>query len=328
MNYAMTAAERVAQIRTAAAGAVASYRDKVAFHIKNQNTESLEAARRDLAHAEAEAKTLDGLSDLEVLNRVCEEVMQERITVNDRYMGLLVEQRKYGERVRAGVMREVRDRLDMLACHAVSRKTQELTAVLTAVDALPERANAERIAQLKRIASGARHGLRVTDGTQGEDPTRSWRLDDNRALVHAARSVLGVLRDKPEVSADDVIRLVGEALTPNGNLRELFEVAGPTPAQPKPVFLTGAHWHDGGTFCAYEPPSGARVVAYNVGDAWHLDLHAATGALLAYGSADIAEVAELAPALAARAAEWAVDRSGYGWQRFAEVAEQRRRVAA
>lgn len=328
MTIRMTADARVAQIRAGAAAAAKAFRDTVTFHAKNGNTESLEQARRDLAHAEAEVKILDDLTDLEVLHRHHEMRQAEMIATRDRYMALLVEQRKHGETVRASVLREVHERLDMLACQAVSRKAQELTAVLAAIDALPARANADQVAHLKKIASDTQQRLRLIDAQQAQDPATTWRLDDNRDLVHAGRSVLSVLRARPGVSADDVIRLVGEALTPNGNLRDLFQVAGPIAPQPKPAFLDGAYWREEPTFCAFEPPAGARIVAYNIGDVWHLDLHSTTGALLAYGNCDEADVAALAPALVARAAEWAIDPGGGAWKRFATVAEQTAQVVA
>lgn len=323
MNWSMTAAERVAQVRTAAAGAVASYRDKVAFHIKNQNAGSLEAARRDLAHVEAEAKTLDSLSDLEVLNRAFEQAERERIAVNDRYMGLLVEQRKYGERVWAAAREEVKGHLDVSARHTVQRWIGDLTRILTAVEALDERANAERVAQLKQIAAGTRHEIAL-----GKDrPDWVYEPTDHADKLNAVRHVVGTLTGRTNLDGTEVLRVV-RAVLDGGHVGQIGLPGVGTIPGPEPLPFLGEHWREEPAFCAYEPPSGARVVAYNVGDAWHLDLHAATGALLAYGSADVTEVAEFAPALTARAAEWTADRSGYAWQRFAEIAEQRRRVAA
>ena len=83
MNH-IPAAERVAQIRNGAAETVKAYRGTVTFHTKNKNSASLEEARRDLAYAEAEVKTLAGLSDLDVLNRHYERQIQDRINLNDR----------------------------------------------------------------------------------------------------------------------------------------------------------------------------------------------------------------------------------------------------
>lgn len=245
-------------------------------------------------------ENVDHLSDLDLLNQHAERCERERIDINDRYMRLLTEQRKYGERVRAGVMSELFSRLDILATQVISRKSNELTRVLGAIDVLPERANTERVALLKEIAADTRHRLRLIAEFDAEDPAKSWRLDDNRDLVHAARSVVGVLRDKPGVSAADVIRLVGEALTPNGNLHDLFDVANATPIKRQQPSFAGGGWTEmgGGNYWTFEPDgSRYRVVAYNQGDTWWIDLQGPTGALLAAGETGEAEVAATAVAL-------------------------------
>lgn len=240
---------------------------------------------------------VDHLSDLDLLNEHVERADRERIDTRDRYMHLLTEQRKYGEQVRAGFASEMRSRLDILAEGAVQRMVNDLTRILRAVDALPERANAERVERLKQIASDTRHMLCLMGDRH---PTQVWKLDNNRDLVHSARGVIGVLRDKDAVPASEVIRLVGEALTPNGNLRDLFDVAGPAPARRRPVF-TGSDWTEmgGGNYWTFEPDgSRFRVVAYALGDAWYLDLQGPTGALIAAGELEKeSEVAETAAVL-------------------------------
>lgn len=253
-------------------------------------------------------ENVDHLSDLDLLNEHAERAERQRIDTNDRYMRLLTEQRKYGERVEAGVMSGLRVRLDLLATQAVSQKAGELTRILDAIDVLPERANAERVALLKSIAADTRHMLRLIAESDSADPVKAWRLDDNRALVHAARSVVGVLRDKPGVSADDVIRLVDEALTPNGNLRDLFDVANATPIKRQPPTFAGDGWTEmsGGNYYTFEPAGSAfRVLAYPVDDAWWMDLQGPTGALIAAGETSEKQVVATADALIEQAPQLA-----------------------
>jgi hypothetical protein len=262
---------------------------------------------------------LDHLSDLDVLNQVFEIRERETINTRDRYMGLLVAQRKHGEAVRAAVWQEARSQVDSMAVRAVERLSRDLTSILSAVEVLPARPDAARIERLKEIATTAKHMLRLRD----DNPTQVWRLDDNATLVRQARSVVGVLGGRDGVPADEVIRLVGEALKPDGNLKDLFVVADrhPRPDEQPPPFM-GEHWSDRNSYFAYEPDGdGARVVAYNLGDAWHLDLYSVTGRLLAYGVVAADEVAAYAPVLVARAAEWAADRDGYPWRRFADLTQ-------
>lgn len=253
-------------------------------------------------------ENVDHLSDLDLLNQYAETRERERIDTNDRYMRLLTEMRKHDEQVRAAAAQTVRERLDVLACEAVSRKAGELTRILGAVEVLPERANAERVALLKSIAADTRRTLRLISEFEADEPAKSWRLDDNRALVAAARSVIGVLRDKEGVTAADVIRLVGEALTPNGNLRDLFDVADAAPIKQKQPVFAGGGWAEmgGGSYYAYEPDgSRYRVVAYALGDTWWLDLQGPTGALIAAGETSQSEVSALAASLIKQAPELA-----------------------
>jgi hypothetical protein len=245
-------------------------------------------------------ENVDHLSDLDLLNQYVETRERERIDINDRYMRLLTEQRKHDKAVRTAAVAEVRARIDYLAVQAVGQKATQLTRILGAVEVLPERANAERVALLKGIAADTRHMLRLMSDMDADDPAKAWRLDDNRALVHAARSVIGVLRDKEGVTTADVIRLVGEALAPDGNLHDLFDVADAAPiARRQPVF-TGDGWVEmaGGSYFTYEPDgSPHRVVAYTLGDTWWLDLQGPTGALIAAGEVSEGEVAATAETL-------------------------------
>jgi hypothetical protein len=234
-------------------------------------------------------ENVDHLSDLDLLNEHVERRDRECIDTRDRYMRLLVEQRKYGDQVRAATASVLHDQVDVIATQAVAEKASQLTRILGAVEALPERAGAERVALLKSIAADTRHMLRLIADEGAEDPVKSWRLDDNRALVNAARSVVGVLRDKPGVSAGDVIRLVSEALTPNGNLRDLFDVADATPIKREQPAFAGDGWTEmgGGNYWTFEPDgSRYRVVAYALGGTWWLDLQGPTGALVAAGEVE------------------------------------------
>lgn len=264
---------------------------------------------------------LDHLSDLDVLNHVMELREAESIAIRDRYMGLLTSLRKNDEVVRKAAVQGVRERIDIFATEAVARKAGELDRILTAVEALPERVDAERVKRLKQIAADTRHMMRLRE----INPVKEWRPDNNRELVNAARHVVGILGDRDGITADEVIRLVKEALEPNGNLRDLFDVADNGTLKPHlhrqdPPFM-GPDWHDRNSYYAYEPDSGARVVAYNLGDDWHLDLYSVTGRLLAYGTVPAGQVADLAPVLVARAPEWAAEKTGYAWRRFADTVD-------
>ncbi|MFC8065427.1 hypothetical protein [Streptomyces sp. NPDC057293] len=262
------------------------------------------AALRD-EHARL-GENIDHLTDLDLLNQYAERAERDRINTNDRYMRLLTEQRHYGDQVRQAAVREMTDRIDQVAAHAVQRRASRLDRIFSAVDVLPERPNAERVQVLKRIVANTRHSLSLYEGV---DPAKEWRPDDNAALVHAARSVVGVLRGKPGVSAEDVIRLVGEALAPNGNLRDLFDVAHATPIERQQPIFVDDNWTEmgGGSYWAFEPTgSRHRVVAYSQGDTWWIDLQGPTGALIAAGETAEHEVAaatavlmEQAPDLAA-----------------------------
>lgn len=282
-------------------------------------TERVAAIRKEQA---AIGQPVDHLTDIEVLNMVFEAREHEWINTRDRYMGLLVSQRKHDEAVRASAVQNMRERIDIIATEAVARKAGELQRILAAVEVLPERADAERVTRLKQIAADTRHMMRLLD----EAPTQQqWRLDNNRDLVNAARHVVGILGDRDGIPAGEVIRLVKEALKPDGNLRDLFDVADTGTLKPHlrkqdPPFM-GPDWHDRNSYYGYEPDSGARVVAYNLGDDWYLDLYSSTGALLAYGVVPVEQVADLAPALVVRAPEWAGDNQGYAWRRFEDAAQ-------
>lgn len=277
-------------------------------------------------------ENVDHLSDLDLLNEYVERRDRERIDISDRYMRLLIEQRKHGERVRASVIAATRESIDILATQAVSRKAGELTSVLGAIEVLPERANAERVELLKQMAANTRHTLRLIGEHDAEDSAKSWRLDDNRELVHAARSVVGVLRGKEGVSAADVIRLVSEALAPNGNLRDLFDVGNAAPIKREMPAFVGDGWVEmgGGSYWTFEPASSLhRVVAYNQGDTWWIDLQGPSGALIAAGETSEGHVAVTAQTLIEQAPSLAKSelRPWQCWQRATEQLAPERAAA-
>lgn len=271
--------------------------------------ERIAALRDECAHI---GEDIDHLTDLDLLNQYAENRERDCINTRDRYMKLLTEQSKYDEQVQAGVRSAMLHRLDILATGAIRQKAHELTRILDAIDVLPDRATAERVAGLKTIAADTRHMLRRIEESDAKDPV----LDDNRALVNAARTVVNVLRDKPGVSASEVIRLVGEALAPNGNLHDLLDVAYATPVQREQPSFAGAGWTEmgGGTYWIFEPDGiRYRIFAYRQGTRWFLDLQGLTGALIAAGETSEMEVAATAAVLIEQAPELA--RSGLRpWQ--------------
>ncbi|MFF6829930.1 MULTISPECIES: hypothetical protein [Streptomyces] len=271
-------------------------------------------------YAAATGEPLDHLSDLEVLNAGFDMLQADHIATRDRYMGLLTSLRQHDEAVRDAVIRELTDRADLVVAQAVRHTSYELTRILDAVEALPERPGTDHVARVKQIAASARHMIRLLR-EQDEADGRPWKPDSNRDLVHNARNVLGVLAERDGIPADEVIRLVGEALSPNGNLRDLFTVAdqGTTGTRRREPEFMGEGWHDRRSYYAYEPGGDVRVVAYSLGDAWHLDLYEGAGRLLAYGVVPESKVAALAPVLVSRAPAWSAENSGYPWRRFADT---------
>lgn len=271
-------------------------------------------------YAAATGEPLDHLSDLEVLNAGFDMLQADHIATRDRYMGLLTSLRQHDEAVRATVTRELTGRADLVVAQAVRHTSYELTRILDAVEALPERPGADHVARVKQIAASTRHMIRLLR-EQDEVDGRPWQPDSNRDLVHNARNVLGVLAERDGIQADEVIRLVGEALSPNGNLRDLFTVAdqGTTRTRRREPEFMGEGWHDRHSYYAYEPEGDVRVVAYSLGDAWHLDLYEGAGRLLAYGVVPESKVAALAPVLVSRAPAWSAEHSGYPWRRFADT---------
>ncbi|MFF4205522.1 hypothetical protein ACFYZ8_33290 [Streptomyces sp. NPDC001668] len=271
-------------------------------------------------YAAATGEPLDHLSDLDVLNAGFDMLQADHIATRDRYMGLLTSLRKHDEALRSSVTRELTARADLVVAQAVRQTSHQLTRILDAVEALPDKPGADRIAQLKQIAASARHMIRLLRERDEEDG-RTWQPDSNRDLVNNARHVIGVLGERDGIPADEVIRLVGEALSPNGNLQDLFTVADQGTARTRrrePEFM-GEGWHDRRSYYTYEPDGDARLVAYSLGDAWHLDLYEGAGRLLAYGVVPESEVAALAPVLVSRAAAWSAECSGYPWRRFADT---------
>lgn len=252
-------------------------------------------------------ENVDHLTDIDLLNQYAEVRERECIDTRDRYMSLLTEQRKNDDQVREAARQSLREHIDIVAVEAVKGRASELDRIMHAVEHLPERADAKRVEGLKQIVADTRHMLRLRDGV---NPTQEWRLDDNAVLVRHVRSVINVLGDRDGIPADEVIRLVGEALTPNGNLRDLFDVAdrGTLKAhrQPQQPAFAGDGWVETGGYWACEPDgSRFRVVAYALGDTWYLDLQGPTGALIAAGETTEQQVAATATALIEQAPELA-----------------------
>ncbi|WP_329217451.1 hypothetical protein [Streptomyces microflavus] len=270
------------------------------------------------AQREAEGENVSHLSDLDLLNDHIEQRAAEQIDTRDRYMGLLRDQRLNEDRVRASANQVFKERIQIIAAGAVERQLREMGRLVSAVEALPAQPKPERIDQVREAASSVKHMLRLL----GED-SAEWKLDNNYDLVNGARHVLGILKARDGIPADEVIRLVGEALTPNGNLHDLFTVADTGVLKPEfgprqPSFL-GPDWADRNGHYAYEPAgTGARVVAFNLGNAWYLDLYSPTGALLAYGQTAEQQVADIAVALVAAAPDMVGD-GAHAWMRFERI---------
>ncbi|WP_055693746.1 hypothetical protein [Streptomyces prasinopilosus] len=260
-------------------------------------------------------ENVDHLSDLDLLNQYAERAERDRIDTNDRYMRLLTEQRKYGERVREATNQALRERIDIVATQAVERQIREAGRLVDALDMVPSQPKPEHIARLREVASSVKHMLKLLEEDRGD-----WRLDNHYNLVQRGRSVVGVLRDKPGVSADDVIRLVDEALAGDGNLRDLFTVAHATPIKRQQPAFVGGDWAEmgGGSYYIHEPSgSRSRVLAYPVDGTWWLDLQGPTGALIAAGEVDEDEVTSTATALIGQASELAASglRPWQCWQK-------------
>lgn len=280
------------------------------------------------AQREADGEDVSHLSDLDLLNDHIEQRQAEQIATRDRYMGLLRDQRLYGDRVRASANQSFKERIQVIAANAVERHLREAGRLVSAVNALPGQPKPEHIDRVREVASSVKHMLSLLSEDVGQ-----WKLDNNYDLVNAARHVIGVLGSRDGISADEVIRLVGEALSPNGNLHDLFPVADsgvlkPEFARQTPSFFS-FDWADRNSFYAYEPAgTGARVVVFNLGDDWYLDLYSPTGALLAYGQTVEQQVADVAVALVAAAPSMVGD-GLHAWQRYGRtVARLSQPVAA
>ncbi|MFI9465698.1 hypothetical protein [Streptomyces xiamenensis] len=271
------------------------------------------------SEAAARGEDLDHLTDIEVLNSSIDRREAEWIATRDRYMSLLVSQRHHEEQVRSGVSATTRERIDGVVADAIRRVRSQMADVLRAVERMPDTAQDRDIRRVKGVADIARTTLARFD----ESPSgQAWRPDNNAELVHAARGVVGVLAGREGIPASEVIRLVRQALDPNGNLRDLFKVAdtGAAPGAAQPVFV-GDEWADRGSYYAYEPDvDGSRIVAYALGEQWHLDVYSPAGALLAYGVTTADRVAELAPALIAHTPTW-TQQQAPAWSRFTAVAD-------
>lgn len=264
-------------------------------------TERVAALRDEYARL---AKNVDHLTDLDLLNQYAEQAERDRINTNDRYMRLLTEQRKYGDRVRAAAYQSMRERIDTIAVEAAERHIREAGRLVSALEMLPSQPKPEHIARLRDVAVSVKHMLRLL-----EEDRSDWRRNNHHDLVHRARSVVGVLRDKPGVSSADVIRLVDEALTGDGNLHDLFDVAHAIPVKRRRPAFVDADWVEmgGGSYWTFEPAgSRYRVVAYSQGDAWWLDLQSLTGSIIAAGETTESEVSLIAAALIEQAPDLAV----------------------
>ncbi|WP_030188293.1 hypothetical protein [Streptomyces violaceorubidus] len=248
-------------------------------------------------------ENVDHLTDLDLLNKNAERAERDHINTNDRYMRLLTKQRHYGDTVRAAAIQALRERIDMIAAEAVERHIREAGRLVSALERLPPQPQPEHIARLRDVTVSVKHMLRLLEEERGD-----WRRDNHYNLVQRARSVVGVLRDEPGVSSADVIRLVNEALTGDGNLGELFEIAHATPVKRHRPAFVDADWVEmgGGSYWTFEPVgSRYRVVAYSQGDAWWMDLQGPTGSLIAAGETTEDEVAATATALIEQATDLA-----------------------
>ncbi|MFI1953166.1 hypothetical protein ACH437_15165 [Streptomyces xinghaiensis] len=265
-----------------------------------------------------------GMSDLELLNAAYESVLREQIDTRDRYMGLLTGRRKHDDAVRDAAARDLTGQAERYARAAVSRYMSPYHGLLNRIESLPDRPGARQMEGLRRAAEMVRHELSYAP----EHPEELLGPEGARHTLRTLRHVVGVLDDREGLNGDDVLRLVKNALgdeTPT----DLFAVADrgtakPTPPPPAPPFV-GPDWADLGGFWAYQPgASGAHVKAYPVGEDWYLDLWSDRGQMLAFGTVTETEIAALAPALVARADDWARDRSEYAWRRFADTAQATR----
>ncbi|QFQ99338.1 hypothetical protein F9278_27900 [Streptomyces phaeolivaceus] len=274
-------------------------------------------------YASADVPVAD-LSDLELLNAAYESVLREQIDTRDRYMGLLTELRKHDDAVRKAATRALSDHAERYAHRAVNEYMRPFNAVLYRIENLPDRPGPRQVEGLRQAADRVQFQLRNAPNHPAElnDP------ESARQTLRAIHRVVGVLDGRQGLNGDDVLRLVKNALNDEAPT-DLFAVADrgtpkPTPPTPNPPFA-GPGWADLGGFWAYQPgSSGAHVKAYPVGEDWYLDLWSDGGQLLAFGSVPETEVGALAPALVARADDWARDRSEYAWRRFADTAQAAR----
>ncbi|MFF4520530.1 hypothetical protein [Streptomyces bluensis] len=265
-----------------------------------------------------------GLSDLELLNAAYESVLREQIDTRDRYMGLLTGRRKHDDAVQDAAARGLAGRAERYARAAVSRYMSPYHGLLNRIESLPDRPGARQMEGLRQAAEMVRHELRYTP----EHPAQLQDPEGARHTLRTLRHVVGVLDEREGLNGDDVLRLVKNALNDEAPT-DLFAVADrgtakPTPPPQAPPFA-GPDWAALGGFWAYQPDgSGAHVKAYPVGEDWYLDLWSDGGQMLAFGTVPETEVAALAPALVARADDWARDRSEYAWRRFANAAQATR----
>ncbi|MDT3395330.1 hypothetical protein RKE29_01475 [Streptomyces sp. B1866] len=271
-------------------------------------------------HAAATGQPLDGLSDLDVLNAEYEAVLRERIGLRDRYQGLLTGRRRHEEAVRAAAARTAADQADHYARYAVARYVGQYSALLNRIQQLSDRPVPRQVQGLRAAAESLRTQLRYTD----QHPERVVEPDGAGHALRTLRHVVGVLDEREGLDGDEVLQLIKDTLAGWPPI-SVYDVADrgtpkPVPPPPDPPFA-GPGWSDLGGLWAYQPQdTGAHVKAYPVGDDWYVDLYSADGILLAYGTAPATDIADLAPALTARADAWARDRTDYAWRRFTTTA--------
>jgi hypothetical protein len=272
-----------------------------------------ESADRSRAAGFGPAK--DDASDLEVLNQAYESAVRAQIDARDAYMRLLSELRQHDDKVRAGAVAGVRPHIDRIARHVVRQHLTPAENLLYRIAHLSGALSGEGVASLRSAAERVRHTL-------GEEAPAEERLDPGDAREHLSRlrSVVTILLDRKDVTAADTLRLMDAALN-DGPLLDLFTVGTPepTPRAPTPAF-SGPGWAEHALTWTYQPdPAQGFVTAVAVGDQWWINLWAASGPLLAQGTAGEDQVGALAQALVEHAPAWSVDRSEYAWRRFADT---------
>ncbi|GJF32670.1 hypothetical protein KNE206_53700 [Kitasatospora sp. NE20-6] len=267
------------------------------------------------------------LGDLDLLNEAYTRVLREQTDTHDRYMTLLTSLRGHDEAVRNAAVNSFRAGADRYALHLVRRHMRPYEELAYRVSKLPDRPGAGQLEDLRSVA------VKVKAELADQEAPEEW-IDpgDARHTLRTLGRVVGVLDGREGLDVTDVLRLVKAALD-DGSLHDLFTVADrgerldeqtvvPEFVGPGWQPLHRTLWH------YQEEPDPAHVKAFPLGGEWYLDLWSATGSLLAWGAVPAAEVAALAPALTARASDWAAARTDYAWRRFTTTAQELRAGAA